>query len=188
MKTVGTMVGMLLVVGSLTVHGEPAVVERVVDGDTFVTADGTKVRVKAIDTPETKHPAKGREPGGEAATQLAKEKLEGKTVLLEGDSKDKYGRRVADVTLSDGESYAEVVRAHGLDKNADKGAPAKAATETVRTSCVTDTDRVAAPRTGSDSSGKADAGGGRVAVRGYTRSNGTYVAPYTRSAPAGRGR
>lgn len=28
-------------------------------------------------------------------------------------------------------------------------------------------------------------GGGRVSVRGYYRSNGTYVRPYTRSAPTG---
>jgi endonuclease YncB( thermonuclease family) len=33
-------------------------VDRVIDGDTFVTSDGTKVRIKNIDTPETKHPTR----------------------------------------------------------------------------------------------------------------------------------
>ena len=32
----------------------------------------------------------------------------------------------------------------------------------------------------------ASAGGGTVHVRGYTRKDGTYVAPYTRSAPGGK--
>jgi hypothetical protein len=35
--------------------------------------------------------------------------------------------------------------------------------------------------------GVAGSFGGRVAVRGYTKNNGTYVAPYTRSAPTYRG-
>jgi endonuclease YncB( thermonuclease family) len=33
-------------------------VDRVIDGDTFVTLDGTKLRIKNIDTPETKHPTR----------------------------------------------------------------------------------------------------------------------------------
>jgi hypothetical protein len=188
MKTVGMVAGTLLVAGTLVVHGEPVVVERVIDGDTFVTTDGTRVRVKSIDTPETKHPTKRNEPGGERATQLAKEKLEGKIVELDGDRKDKYGRRVAEVTLSDGESYAAVIRAQGLDKNADKGQTLKPTPGIAGTTSVTETGRAAGLRNGPDLTSKPDVGNGRVAVRGYVRSDGTYVAPYTRSAPASRGR
>ena len=92
-------------------------VSRVIDGDTFVTSDGTIVRVKEIDTPETKHPTKQKETGGEAATQLATFFLKGNFVWLDGSSKDKYGRRLARVQLPGGQSYADVVRSHGYDKN-----------------------------------------------------------------------
>ena len=48
-----------------------AIVTQVVDGDTiYVRVDGRieKVRYIGMDTPETKHPVKGREPGGMEAT------------------------------------------------------------------------------------------------------------------------
>lgn len=91
-------------------------VSRVVDGDTFVISDGTKVRVRSIDTPETKHPTKGKEVGGDEATNLAKLYLENRYVWLEGNSKDKYGRRLAVVLLPSGVNYADIVKARGLDK------------------------------------------------------------------------
>ena len=37
-------------------------VKRVVDGDTFILEDGTRVRFIGIDTPETKHPRKPVQP------------------------------------------------------------------------------------------------------------------------------
>jgi hypothetical protein len=40
------------------------------------------------------------------------------------------------------------------------------------------------PSGSSGSSSSSTSSGGTVHVRGYTRSNGTYVAPYTRSAPS----
>ncbi|MEW6456937.1 MAG: thermonuclease family protein [Acidobacteriota bacterium] len=103
----------------LAIHSEWVRVDRVIDGDTFVTSDGTKVRIRNIDTPETKHPTKGKEPGGEAATQIAKFFLEGNYVWLEGKAKDKYGRRLATVTLPGGGSYADIVRSHGYDKKSN---------------------------------------------------------------------
>lgn len=97
-------------------HAEWVRVDQVIDGDTFVTSDGTKIRIRNIDTPETKHPTKGKEPGGEEATQIAKFFLEGNYVWLEGKAKDKYGRRLATVTLPSGESYADIARSHGYNK------------------------------------------------------------------------
>ncbi len=96
-------------------------VERVIDGDTFVTTDGTVIRIKDIDTPETHHPTKGKEPGGDAATQLAMFYLQGKHVGLNGKARDKYGRRLATVKLPDGQNYANIVKSHGFDKNSKIG-------------------------------------------------------------------
>ena len=102
-----------------TTHGEWVRVERVIDGDTFVTSTGTKVRIINIDTPETKHPTKPKEPGGEEATQLAKFFLEGNYVWLQGKAEDKYDRRLATVKLRNGKSYADIVRFHGYDKKSN---------------------------------------------------------------------
>lgn len=95
---------------------EWVLVRRVFDGDTFLTSTGTKVRVTDIDTPETHHPQKHREPGGEEATRLARFFLQGNYVWLEGNATDRYGRRLARVQLPGGAWYGDIVRAHGYDK------------------------------------------------------------------------
>lgn len=95
---------------------EWVLVRKVFDGDTFLTSTGTKVRVMDIDTPETHHPDKGREAGGEEATRLARFFLQGNYVWLEGNATDRYGRRLARVQLPGGAWYGDVVRAHGYDK------------------------------------------------------------------------
>ncbi|HEX9181247.1 MAG TPA: hypothetical protein VF859_12670 [Burkholderiales bacterium] len=51
------------------VMAEWVLAQRVFDGDTFLTATGTRVRVMDIDTPETHHPDKRREPGGAPQSQ-----------------------------------------------------------------------------------------------------------------------
>ena len=66
-------------------------VQRVVDGDTFVIESGEKVRLIGIDTPETVHPRKPVEPFGPEASEFTKKLLEGKQVELEFDV-DKYDR------------------------------------------------------------------------------------------------
>lgn len=91
-------------------------VKRVIDGDTFETIDGQIIRVWGIDTPETKHPTKGKEYLGEEATEFAKNVLTGQLVYLRGDNKDKYGRRLASVELLDGTTYALRVSVAGYDK------------------------------------------------------------------------
>lgn len=86
-------------------NGETSVtVKRVVDGDTFESTDGKKVRMIGIDTPETVKPNHPVEPYGKEASQFAKQLLEGKTVTLRFDVEpyDKYNRLLAYVYLPEG--------------------------------------------------------------------------------------
>jgi micrococcal nuclease len=70
---------------------EHAVVKRVIDGDTFETAAGDKVRLIGADTPETFGKA---EPYGKEASDYSKRELTGKGVWLFRDvsKTDRYGR------------------------------------------------------------------------------------------------
>ncbi len=89
------------------------VVERVVDGDTFVLLSGERVRLIGVDTPETVHPTRGEQPYGRQASDFAKQLLEGQRVRLEYDVQptDRYGRLLAYVYLDDGRFVnAELVR------------------------------------------------------------------------------
>ena len=81
-----------------------AVVQRVIDGDTFVTTTGEHVRVLGIDACESHDPA------GPRATALAHTILDGKTVVLgveAGHETDRYGRslRYVSVPDADGNSH-----------------------------------------------------------------------------------
>ncbi|MFB0845797.1 thermonuclease family protein [Paenibacillus oleatilyticus] len=69
-------------------------VKRVVDGDTFETKSGEKVRLIGVNTPETVKPNSPVEHYGKEASQFTKSKLTGKTVYLFADAgdKDKFGR------------------------------------------------------------------------------------------------
>lgn len=69
-------------------------VKRVVDGDTFETKTGEKVRLIGVDTPETVKPGSPVEKFGKEASSYSKKQLTGKTVYLFKDTseKDKYGR------------------------------------------------------------------------------------------------
>ncbi len=97
----------------------PALVTKVVDGDTFWVRlrDGReeKVRLIGVDTPES---AREVEPYGKEAAAYTKKRLEKKTVYLELDvgERDKYNRLLAYVWLSrpkngSAEEAAEEVRA-----------------------------------------------------------------------------
>lgn len=87
-----------------------AVVERVIDGDTIVLADGGHVRLVQIDTPEA-----GEECYAEQATALTRRLLpSGTRVRIELDPRldhvDRYGRRLAYV-FEEGENVnLELVR------------------------------------------------------------------------------
>jgi len=70
---------------------------KVIDGDTFVIPDGTKVRLIGVDTPETLDPRKEVQWFGKEAAKTSREWLEGRIVCLRQDRDktqdiDKYGR------------------------------------------------------------------------------------------------
>jgi micrococcal nuclease len=84
--------------------GEWTTVTRVVDGDTIEVTGGRKVRYIGVDTPETKHPSKGKEPYGEEATSRNKALVDGRKVLLVKDvsETDRYDRLLRYIFLEDG--------------------------------------------------------------------------------------
>jgi endonuclease YncB( thermonuclease family) len=77
---------------------ETVTVSRVVDGDTFKTANGETVRIMGIDAPEN----------DAASTSHLSNLIFNKTVTLKTDTeeRDKYGRRLAIVELADGTDVA----------------------------------------------------------------------------------
>lgn len=86
-------------------------VERVIDGDTFITDEEERVRYIGMNTPETVHPSKLVEFFGQEASNKNKELVEGKTVELEFDTQeiDRYGRTLAYIWLDDMMINAELV-------------------------------------------------------------------------------
>jgi len=83
--------------------GANVLVQRVVDGDTLLLADHTRVRLLGVDTPETKRPDTPVEPFGPEASEFTRRHVEGRYVRLEFDKEryDKYGRVLAYVYLDD---------------------------------------------------------------------------------------
>jgi len=81
-------------------------VSKVIDGDTFKTSSGTKVRLIGLDTPEISYnKKKDNEYFSQKARQFLKEKIENKYVYLDYDLelKDEYDRILAYVFLGNGE-------------------------------------------------------------------------------------
>ena len=98
---------------------EGVLVERVVDGDTFVLEGGQRVRLIGVDTPESVHPDKSKNTEfGKEASAFAKEALEGKRVILEKDvsDTDRYGRLLRYVYLEDGTFFNEYLVKEGYAK------------------------------------------------------------------------
>ena len=90
-----------------------------IDGDTISVrlADGARatVRLTGVETPETRHPTRGVEPGGPDASAYTTRRLTGATVRLDldpaGDDIDAYGRILRYVVLATGENFnATLVR------------------------------------------------------------------------------
>lgn len=125
-------------------HNEENVyVKRVVDGDTFVLENGLRVRMIGIDTPELHHSQKLSRDAkrtrqdieaiqklGKRAYEFTRNLIEAKQVKLEFDveRRDKYGRLLAYVYLSDGtfvnaeivhQGYASLMTIPPNVKNAD---------------------------------------------------------------------
>jgi|GEM_PF-2557805 len=110
---------------------QAAIVDHVIDGDTFVLDSGDKVRMIGIDTPEVAGPYTQAEFYGEEASAYAKSVLTGETVYLDKDTSntDKYDRLLRYVYLEDGtffnlllilEGYAEAVEYPPDTKYADQ--------------------------------------------------------------------
>jgi len=89
--------------GSLSwiTHDRWVTVERVIDGDTFKTTKGEKVRLLGINTPEIRHDNSPAQPFGAQAKNALTTLIAGKQVRLSFDKekKDKYGRTLAHVYL-----------------------------------------------------------------------------------------
>lgn len=80
---------LLLVLAACTYA--PNDVRYVIDGDTFVLNSGETVRLLGIDAPEKGDPLYDR-----SAYELQR-RITGRQLVLEGDSEDKYGRKLRDV-------------------------------------------------------------------------------------------
>lgn len=95
---------------------------RVVDGDTVkVDIDGGEsVRIIGIDTPETVHPDKPTECGGQEATAAARALLDGKRVAVVFDAsqgrRDRYGRLLAYLDIPQSGDFGEAMLRKGHAK------------------------------------------------------------------------
>jgi micrococcal nuclease len=83
---------------------QKAVVQYVIDGDTFDLADGQRVRMLGIDAPEAGFAGKTPEPFSIEATDWLRDRIQGREVLLRIDHPkiDRYGRTLAWVFEPDG--------------------------------------------------------------------------------------
>ncbi len=87
-------------------NGDDATIERVVDGDTVVLTDDTRVRLIGVDTPETVHPSKPVECFGREASAFMSDLLPPGTdvrLVYDVERTDRYDRTLAYVyRLDDG--------------------------------------------------------------------------------------
>lgn len=91
-------------------------VRWVIDGDTIVLDNGTKVRYASINTPEIAHEGKPGEPYGKTAWRANKKLVKGREVLLElaEQPRDRYGRLLAYVFLPGRDMVQERLVSMGL--------------------------------------------------------------------------
>ena len=96
--------------------GERVFVRKVIDGDTVILEDGTRVRYLGINAPEIPHEDTPGEPFGWAATIRNRQLVQGKWVRMvsAGDKVDRFGRTLALVYLPDGRMVNEILVREGL--------------------------------------------------------------------------
>jgi len=89
---------------SFVSHARWVHVAVVIDGDTFKTKKGERIRLLGINTPEVAHEASPGQPMGNVAKKALSTMIAGKLVRLAFDaqSKDGYGRTLAQVYLREG--------------------------------------------------------------------------------------
>jgi micrococcal nuclease len=92
---------------------EKAAVQRVVDGDTLLLPDRTRVRLIGVNAPESVKPDSPVEPFGPEASDFTKHFIAGGDVRLEFDKErlDQYGRTLAYVWVGDKLLNEELLRA-----------------------------------------------------------------------------
>jgi micrococcal nuclease len=92
--------------------GGPYHVKRVVDGDTLLLEDGTRVRLLGVNTPETKVPDKPVDPLGLEASEYMEREVQGQNVRLEYDRErlDDYERVLAYVWIGPRLINEELIR------------------------------------------------------------------------------
>jgi micrococcal nuclease len=125
--------------------GPGFLVTRVIDGDTFILSDKSRVRLLGIDAPEMRSSDKMNRDAdrtgqdqktisalGKSSAQYLKDLIEGKRILLtkenDYEDKDKYGRLLRYAYLQDGtfingkmveDGYAQVYRKFDLSKKSE---------------------------------------------------------------------
>jgi micrococcal nuclease len=100
--------------GSASADAGSATVKRVVDGDTLVLGDDTRVRLIGIDTPETVDPRRPVECFGHEASARMNELLPPGTsveLVFDVDRTDRYGRTLAYVYRAEDELFVNVAMA-----------------------------------------------------------------------------
>ncbi|OPL12519.1 MAG: hypothetical protein AVO38_14930 [delta proteobacterium ML8_D] len=95
---------------------ESAFVAHVIDGDTIVLKKGTKVRYRAINSPEIPNGDKLGETLGWKATELNRQLVEDRFVMLvqDDEKRDRFGRLLAYVFLPDGRMVNEILVREGM--------------------------------------------------------------------------
>ena len=70
-----------------------AKVKKIIDGDTFMTNSGERIRLAEVDAPERGAPYSAQ------ATEHLADLIEDKNVQVKKVAKDQYGRTIANVTV-----------------------------------------------------------------------------------------
>lgn len=93
-----------------------SLISTVIDGDTVELADGRRVRLLGLDTPEVAHHGRPGEKLGEQAKHFLERHLKNRKVRLHYDiqRRDHYDRLLAHLTLEDGRSINAMLLEHGL--------------------------------------------------------------------------
>ena len=97
---------MLIIMTFGVSHATDCRVTRLIDGDTVLCQDNSRIRLAAIDAPEK------RQRYGSDATRFLSNMISGKTITYTSKKKDQYGRIIARIYVGDTDVCVEMVR-HG---------------------------------------------------------------------------